>query len=111
MKTTRWCFTSWDFNKLLKLNKDLFELICIGEEIAPTTNKIHYQGFLISKKEYNLGSIKKIVDSKGHFEPAYATNAECIDYCGKEGKEFMYKRPDNDLQDIEDIFDVFNIQH
>jgi len=85
-KTNRWCFTSWDFNKLTRLKSHLFEIIAIGEEVAPTTKKIHYQGYVRSHKEYNLGQIKKLIDSKAHFEPAYSSEEECIAYCFKEGK-------------------------
>lgn len=120
-KDKRWCFTSWDFNKLMKIKTHLFKNLIIGKEIAPTTNTIHYQGYCESHKEYDLASIKKLIDNKAHFEIAYANENECIRYCNKE-RDPIITMLEKDIDSYypgrfkhywkneEDAFDVFNIK-
>lgn len=103
MKSNRWCFTTWDFNRIYRVNTKLFEYFVICEEIAPTTQKVHYQGFCITRREYSLGAIKKIIDPKGHFEEAYASNKECDDYCRKDG---VVIRSHGVWQEYKDLFSI-----
>lgn len=54
-RKTFYCFTVFNFSDEIKieLNRQL-QLICVkykyGEEICPTTNKLHLQGFMHLKK-------------------------------------------------------------
>lgn len=105
-KFFRWCFTSWDFNKMMRLKTHLFDVVVVGQEICPTTQQLHFQGYVRSIKAYNLSSIKRIIDSKAHFEPAYAIEDACILYCKKDGR-IIISQPAK--QEEEDVFDVFNI--
>lgn len=61
-------------------------------EQAPTTNQLHWQGFLIAKKQLRIGQVKKLLNAEGaHCEPARASPQQNRDYCTKE--ETRYKSP------------------
>lgn len=107
----RWCFTCWDFNQISRLickKSHLFDYFIIGEERSPTQNRIHYQCYCIAKRPYSLSSIKFIIDAHGHFEPAYGTDQECINYCSKEKIVHIHGQLQNKYYE-EDVFDVFGI--
>lgn len=106
---TRWCFTSWDFNRMMRIKPHLFEKFVVGSEYSPTTNSIHYQSYCVSKKPYTLGEIKKIIDPKAHYEPAYGDEKACINYCIKDGLVISEHNIKNEEE--EDIFDIFNDQN
>lgn len=88
-KSHRWCFTCWDFNSVMwfKANKlHLTRMMIVGQEICPTTQKLHFQGYVEFAKEYNLSSVKRIwCDRETHWEIAIKPYAACVGYCAKDG--------------------------
>lgn len=108
IKSKRWCFTTWDFNKLMRIKKHLFDWIIIGEERSPSTNQIHYQGYIVSHKAYDLSNIKRLIDGKGHFEIAYGSHRDCVNYCSKENKLVIRQIGsfNDELDNWEQVFDL-----
>jgi len=94
---------------MMRMKTHLFECYVIGSEIAPCTQKIHYQAYCESKKAYTLGEIKKIIDPKGHFEVAYSNERECINYCTKDGMVIDLHMTDDFIKrtEEEDVLKVF----
>lgn len=89
-KNCRWQFTCWDFNSVMwfKTHKlHLTRMMIVGQEICPTTKKLHFQGFVVFAKDYNLSSVKRIwPDRETHWVMIDNVNDEaCIKYCGKDG--------------------------
>jgi len=95
-KTRYWVVTNWNlnsdesYNEIMQKRKITF--IAYGEEVAPTTGKLHHQVWMRTKNAYNpnSGLVKKRLGSwfgtkhsyihgmNGNFE-------QNDDYCGKEG--------------------------
>lgn len=94
-KSNRWCFTCWDFNSVVwwKTHKmHLVKIMVVGQEICPTTLKLHYQGYVEFNKAYNLSSVKRIwMDNETHWEIARKPDIACITYCSKEGNLIINK--------------------
>lgn len=88
-KSHRWCFTCWDFNSVMwfKANKlHLTRMMIVGQEICPTTQKLHFQGYVEFVKSYNLSSVKRIwADLETHWEISIKDAQACITYCSKDG--------------------------
>lgn len=88
-KSKRWCFTCWDFNSVMwfKTHKlHLTRMMICGQEVCPTTQKLHFQGYVEFVKEYNLSSVKRIwCDKETHWEIAKSDDKANIAYCSKEG--------------------------
>lgn len=81
-QTRRWCFTSFEASPQYKL--DNVEYLVVQCEICPTTNKEHYQGYLVTKKKTTLNVVKEILDDqKCHLEIANGKHDQCIAYCTK----------------------------
>lgn len=89
-KSERWCFTCWDFNSVMwwKTHKmHLVRVMIVGQEICQTTGKLHFQGYVVFKKAYTFGSVKRIwPDKETHWEIAKEGDRACIAYCSKDGK-------------------------
>lgn len=59
-------------------------------EEAPSTKQLHWQGFLISKKQLRIKQVQKLLNAPGaHCEPARASPLQNREYCTKE--ESRYK--------------------
>lgn len=56
----------------------------IGDEIAPSTNQKHLQGYLSLKNRIRLGGLKKKYGSHAHWEIARGTDEQNRRYCSKE---------------------------
>lgn len=58
-----------------------------GEEICPTTKRLHYQGYVEFDKALGIKKIKLSLGSETvHIEKRLGTQTEAIDYCKKDGK-------------------------
>lgn len=98
-----WCFTAW---KNPTYNKEMRYLVC-GREICPTTKKLHYQGFVIYRKQHRLKKAKELLESgiETHMEVRRGTREQAREYCTKDGeyeehgqfeaytKEQLFKQP------------------
>lgn len=58
-----------------------------GREKCPTTDKEHYQGFVIFKRTHRIPSAKRILCGGDgvHLEPRRGTRQQAVDYCRKDG--------------------------
>lgn len=97
-RKTFYCFTLFNFTDEIKieLNRQL-GIICqkykYGEEICPTTNKPHLQGFFHLKKAMRITEIKLI--GNPHLEPCKGNEEQNIRYVSKDGivTSFGYPKP------------------
>ena len=65
-----WCWTAWE---LPKPDYDKCRYVCWGEERCPTTNKLHYQGFIIFNRTHRIPSAKRILGG-GQLNPTGLAN-------------------------------------
>lgn len=111
-KSRRWCVTMWDFNKVTRIKDHLVDYGIFGEELAPSTGKMHYQGYLEFKKPYSFASVKRILNDKtAHVEMAVAHHSLCSKYCEKGGKIIWTVKkkcptPPNLREEMCDMFDI-----
>lgn len=67
--------------------KPEFRFMIIGEEKAPTTGQLHWQGYVELKKPVRLTQLKTLLDDeKVHAQVSKGTAQQNIDYCSKDGK-------------------------
>jgi len=95
-RKTFYCFTvfiSVDGMKTL-INRQL-EQICTkfmyGEEICPTTKRVHLQGFMQLKKAMRITELS--IAGNPHFEACKGSEEQNEKYCSKDGKVFKYGYP------------------
>lgn len=83
-----WCWTS---GTLPEPDKEKCRYYCWGEEIAPTTGKLHYQGFIITKRTNGWRAIQRIVNGSDglHVESRRGTRQQARDYCLKDGTNIV----------------------
>lgn len=97
-----WCFTliadekkgqhlTWRTTKEFPLDwltraNDIGLVYLIAQvETAPTTGKVHLQGYIVLKDRTSMPQIKKILSASAHWEVARGTPKECWAYCTKAG--------------------------
>lgn len=86
MTSRNYCFTAWKKPELEKLKKEHIKYLCFGIEKAPTTGKIHYQGYIEVKTPMRISGIKNMMcDNSVHLEKRMGTRDQAIDYCKKDG--------------------------
>lgn len=85
----KWCFT-W-FNEIISLGSiiNMFEegdKVIVGEEHCPTTQRVHYQGYVQFK--IKCRPIEKMAQKMpgAHWEKARGSEEQNIIYCSKENK-------------------------
>jgi len=72
--------------KALGEHKDIRYMI-IGEEKAPTTGRLHYQGYVEFNKRMRLKAVKRTLGVNDvHAQASLGTPQQNIDYCSKGGK-------------------------
>lgn len=112
------CFTSFslDCDENVKNNLSFFKYVVLQQEVCPTTNRTHWQGYAEFTGRPGLNKIKSILGDDVHVEKRRGTAQEAADYCKKEesavpGTLFEYgqisqpgKRSDliNVYQDLKD---------
>ncbi|UNY50602.1 replication associated protein [Chifec virus UA13_1885] len=79
----------------------------VGEEVAPTTETPHLQGFCNLTKPMRFSTIKKHLGDRIHIEKAAGSDKDNQKYCSKAGKFFEAGRPQsqgerNDLAAVVD---------
>nr|AOV86255.1 putative rep protein [uncultured virus] len=85
-KTSRsWCFTINDANWDPKsVGEELCRYLVCQLEAAPSTGKLHYQGYCEFKNAIRMAQCKRILGNDGaHLEPRLGTRDEARDYCMK----------------------------
>jgi len=85
------CFTIFNYGdhslNALKAHKSIRYIIA-GEEICPTTQHKHLQGYCEFKSSVEFSVIQKLLP-KVHIEPRRGTSTEAADYCKKDNKIFL----------------------
>ncbi|ADU76999.1 Rep protein [bat associated cyclovirus 5] len=75
-----------DIEKVVKFIKEKCKYGIVGEEIAPTTNTPHLQGFCNLKTPMRFKSIKTHLHTNIHIEKAKGTDLQNQEYCKKGNK-------------------------
>lgn len=71
--------------------ENLYHYLIAGEEIAPTTNKRHFQCYIECYKQTNLTTMKnKLNNEKSHWEIARGNKLSNKNYCTKDGNYKEY---------------------
>lgn len=80
-----YCYTSWSEPKP---EEGKWRYYCYGIEKCPTTNREHYQGFIIFNRTHRLVGAKKILGAGNdcHLESRRGTRQQAREYCRKEGE-------------------------
>lgn len=80
-----YCFTAWT---LPKYDNDHCKYICWGEEICPTTGKLHFQGFVVFNKTARMPKAKEWIGagSETHLESRKGSREQARIYCTKDYK-------------------------
>ena len=108
-KFRNFCFTS--FTETIPDITDDVRFLAYGIEICPTTNKQHYQAFIIMKNQRSFSGMKKYLkgwlEADVHFEPIKGTIEDNEKYCSKDGsyKEFGSKPKQGLRTDLIDLKD------
>jgi len=97
--------------KSLAEHKDIRFMI-IGEEKAPTTGNIHYQGYVELNKSMRLKAVKRTLGVNDVYcEPSKGSAQANIDYCSKDGKVETFGTPAKKTQgtrtDIHSMYEDF----
>jgi len=85
-----WCFTEFTYTEEARqLFVDYFRqgfcrYLVIGREVCPTTDRQHFQGFIVMKNVASLAKMKKI-SGTAHWTMCNGTAKENNIYCTKEG--------------------------
>lgn len=96
-----YCFTAWE---IPKFDEDNVKYICWGEEICPTTGKLHYQGFVMFNRTARIPKAKVWIGAsdRTHVEVRNGTRMGAREYCMKDGK--FSEHGQFEPMKIEDIF-------
>lgn len=100
----KWCFTlnnytTQDISNLISIFKDKKIKYIFGEEIAPSTNTIHLQGYLEFLNPVVFETIKNYLP-KAHIECSKGSLIDNFNYCSKDNKfytNFVLPRKNNIL--------------
>lgn len=87
-RNTFYCFTAFskeenDHIYLIIRLREIGKKFIIGNEVCPTTQKKHYQGFIHLKKPMRPTELK--LPMNPHIEPCKGNEDQNIKYCSKEG--------------------------
>jgi len=108
-KFRNFCFTS--FTETIPDIDDDIRFLAYGEEICPSTNKKHFQAFIIMKNQKRFSEMKKYLKkwlgSDVHFEAIKGSIEDNEAYCSKDGKykEFGSKPKQGNRTDLVDLKD------
>jgi len=79
----RWCFTLNNPTELIAFDEDRMEYLIFQKERGER-GTVHYQGFVILKKQSRMSALKKLISKQAHFEVARGSVEQNIAYCSKE---------------------------
>jgi len=107
MKTRLWCFTNYDlsFNYQALFDKGTIKYMAYGEEICPTTQRKHHQGFVYFNNPRGSSKQVAIDFNKSHVEPCVGSLNDNEKYCSKESSliTFGTKPSQGERTDLEDV--------
>lgn len=76
-------FTAWDMNHEPKFDGDTMQYLIYQREVAPSTGKHHWQGYVEFKKQVYFGYIQKWIGQITRVAPAKGTAEQNLKYCSK----------------------------
>lgn len=84
--------------------------LIVGAEICPTTNKSHWQGFVVFKESKTMSAAKIFLGKTSHLEMMKGTHKQAADYCKKEKrfKEFGTFPRQGKRNDLEEVVQMVN---
>lgn len=84
-KCRAWCFTTYELDDINEL-RGLMDIkaICVGKEICPTTNRVHYQGYIRFAEPVRF-SFWKNNYPRIHVERRIGNEYQAASYCRKDG--------------------------
>ncbi len=105
-QSRNWSFTDFslvNWDEFFKLHEDKVRFIAWGEEICPSTQNTHYQGWIQLFNKKTLGGMKKLMGGQVHLESTRGTPEQNDIYCKKDGKystrgKFISQGERTDLQ-------------
>lgn len=95
-----WCFTNYDPEAKFLLWNHIDDLpssiayICWQDEICPSTNRLHQQGYAEFRESTRIGTVKRLLGCESiHLEGRVGTAEQAREYCKKEetGVEGSFK--------------------
>lgn len=116
LQTKRWSFTVNNYSPeemqhLIDLSKtSSIRYIVIGKEVGESGTP-HLQGYVETSKKMSMGGIKKLVNSRAHFEISKGSAQENRTYCLKDNNPLLEKgkpvieRQRTDLEDVKEDID------
>lgn len=75
------CFTAWS---KVAYDKEYMRYIVVGEEVCPSTGKLHFQGYVEFWRATDFGIVKRLLGNDSHLEERKGTQEEASLYCKKE---------------------------
>jgi len=86
MQSTRWVFTlnNYTEDEALKELPESAIYLVYGKEVGASGTP-HLQGFVIFSVRKRLRTVRQIIGTRAHCEPAKGTNQQARDYCCKDG--------------------------
>ena len=111
-RSRNWCFTAWEPLDWAKIVEDRADYLIVGEEVAESTGKLHYQGYVEFPNPITLGGLKKLFNKTTHFERRQGTQKQARDYCMKDGKYQEFGKLSEDQPgkrtDLEKVLDMIS---
>lgn len=77
------CFTAWTN---IEYDKEYMRYLVVGEEVCPSTGKIHFQGYVEFWRAFDFGVVKRLLSKESHLEERKGTALEASEYCKKDNK-------------------------
>ena len=108
-QSRNWAITDFDlldWETIWEDNKDIIRYMCRGLEIAPTTGKKHYQGWIQFYNKKRMGGVKRVFNSKSiHVEPCRGNEYNNDTYCKKDNDYLVFGKfvSQGNRSDMEDI--------
>ncbi len=100
------CFTAWDN---VEYDKDYMKYLIVGKEICPSTNKLHYQGYVEFVRALDFGKVKDLLGGgEVHIERRKGSADQASEYCKKDNnfEEFGEQSKQGKRTDISNATDM-----
>lgn len=111
IRVRNYCFTAFE-KPPTTFDDNLVAYVIYQTEEAPSTKKIHWQGYIELKKALSFSKVQGILGSNAHLEPRKGTQQQAIDYCCKiksqieKPFEWGIKKMQGNRSDLDSIYDA-----
>ena len=83
-KAKNWCFTQNNIHDK-PVFSDSMQYLVFGKEVAPSTGRLHWQGYVQFRTQQRLSAVKKMFVG-AHLEIQRGSAEEASNYCKKDGE-------------------------